>query len=248
MGFFLNSAGRRVKKTLKETRLEVGDLVATVQRKNIKNLYLRVCRPENEIRVSAPLRALDREISAFILSRLDWIEKQRLRLAGMERPEELRFADGEMHCFLGRKMRLRIVERPGKARAFLNGDGFIYLGVPSGSKPETRRRALEELYRETMAEELRALLACWPERLGVTLAGWRIRKMKSRWGSCQPKKRRICLSLELAKRKPACLEYVLIHELAHLLEPGHNDRFRAILDRVLPGWRELRGELRRPPG
>lgn len=226
--------------------LEVAGLAVEVVRKRMRTLRLVISPPEGAVRVSAPLRASDADVRAMVLDRWDWIARHRERMLARPRPAPLRLESGETLRHLGRACRLEVDERPGRPCVELEqrADGpVLVLGMPPGADGEARWRALWRWQKDRLGERIPALLEKWQPVLGVRAASWGIRRMKSRWGTCSLRSRRITLGLALIEKHPACLEYVVVHELAHLIERGHNARFYAVLDRALPGWRELRRSL-----
>ena len=221
--------------------IQVDGVEIEVTRKAIRSLRLRVCPPLAAVRLSVPWRASREEVLRFVLSRQDWIRRHRERMLAFPAPAAPAVpADGAGIFLWGRGCVLRIV--PGRFHAELAGD-TLRLCVPDPADPACCVRALSRACRALLMERMRCLVAHWSRTLGVAVPELRIRNMKTRWGSCNPRAGRIWISAELVRRTPECLEYVLVHELAHLLEHGHTDRFRAILDRCLPDWRQRRHVL-----
>jgi len=239
-----------------KTEVQVAGLTVMVVRKRIKNLHLRVYPPDGQVRISVPLRLKEEAIRQAVAGKLDWIRKQQARIAADPGAFPQKLVSGETHFYLGRPYRLEVVEGGGPAGVVLHNPGTLELRMGRRSSPTplrsgddsasaaTRQRVLDEWYRERLRELVPPLLARWESTLGVRSAEWRIRKMKTRWGSCSLKARRIWLNLKLAKKPEACLEFIVVHELLHLIERGHGARFRALLDRYLPDWRERRRMLR----
>jgi len=233
-----------------ESRITVGDVTVQVVRKKVRNLNLSVHPPHGHVRISAPHRVSRAEIRAFTLSKLDWIRKhqERIRTEARDRrrsrPREPRYADGELHHVWGRRVVLRVESFDGPPSVELT-PRRLRLRVRPGTNRADRREIVERWYREQLREALPPLLARWERRLGVRAREVRVRRMKTRWGSCTPSARSIRLSTELASHPPEQLEYILVHELVHLLEPSHNGRFYALMDRYLPDWRERRDALER---
>ena len=155
--------------------------------------------------------------------------------------------NGDTVFWLGRSCRLSVLERGRGIGARLTGPDVLELYAPPGASPERKREILDGWYRDRLKELIPSLAAKWEAALGVRAAEWGIKRMKTRWGTCNVRARRIWLNLELATRPPECLEYVVAHELAHLIERSHNARFHGILDRVLPNWRKVRADLRSAP-
>lgn len=227
--------------------MRIGEFEVEVVRKDIKHLHLRVDAVDGRVRVSAPRRLSDDAVRVAVVPRLGWIRRQQAKFAGQERQSQREMVTGESHYVQGRRYRLEVVEHRGPPAVQLMNGGTVSLRVRPGSDRERRERVLREWYRGLLREEIPVLIAKWEPVLGVTVAEWGIKRMKTRWGSCNTTARRIWLNLELAKKPPACLEYIVVHEMVHLLERRHNDRFRAYMDRFLPGWRLQRDELNRAP-
>lgn len=218
--------------------LSVGDLEVEVTRKSVRSIRIVIEPPEGRVRVSAPWRVGDEEVRAALVDRLSWISKHQKRMASMKRSPRLEYVEGEsLKCF-GQDLVLHVVRGAGRTKARLEPEtGCVWLAAREGADREERAAAIEACWRESLLASVPALAEKWEPLLGVHAERWGCRRMTSRWGSCNTRTRRISLNLELARRPPACLEYVVVHELAHLLEPGHGPRFKALLDRSLPDWR-----------
>lgn len=216
-----------------------------VVRKDIRNLRLSVHPPAGRIRIAAPRHLSDATIRAFALRKLDWIRKQQTRLARQERETPREFRDGEGHHVWGRRLPLRVVEAAAASRLELS-PRRLTLHVRPGTSVAARARIVEVWYRAQIRAALPALLSTWEPLMGVHARQVSVRRMRTRWGSCTPRTASIRLNTDLARKPPECLEYVLVHELAHLVEPTHNARFHAVMDRFLPSWRSVRRMLSRP--
>ena len=195
------------------------------------------------MRVAAPLAVDDEAVRLAVVNKLAWIKRQRVRCQAQPRQSVRRMVSGESHYFLGQRYRLRVVEEGGAARLTLRGKATMLLNVPADSTLEKRQEILQDFYRTELKKLVPELLDKWQPVLGVKVNDWGIRRMKSKWGSCNIEARRIWLNLELAKKPVQCLEYIIVHELTHLLERHHNERFVQLLDQHLPQWRMLREEL-----
>ena len=227
--------------------IRVSGLTVQLVRKNIKNLHLGVYPPNGRVRVAAPLRVRDDAVRRAIIGKLGWIKRQQARFRAQERQSVREMVSGESHYFLGRRYRLRVVLHDGAANVVVQRQATIELYVRRETDALQRERVLLRWYRQKLKNLIPPLLKKWQRALGVQIADWGIRKMKTRWGTCNAKARRIWLNLELAKKPPQCLEYIMVHELAHLIERRHDDRFIAILDEHLPQWRLHRQELNSAP-
>jgi len=228
-------------------QIEVDGLVVSVVRKNIKNLHLAVYPPNGRVRVAVPLLVDDEAVRLAVISRLAWIRRKQEKFAQQERQTPREYVSGESHYFLGARYRLNLIERNGVSRVEIRNRQFIDLYVHPSSTVEQRKRIMSAWYRAYLRDTLPALFEKWQDVIGVEVADWGIRQMKTRWGTCNIEARRIWINLELAKKSPRCLEYILVHEMVHLLERLHNDRFRALMNRFLPQWQFLRDELNREP-
>lgn len=215
-----------------------------VQRKRIRHFYIRVLPPNGKVVVSAPHGASQDVIEQLLADRAGWVRKQQQRIAKREQayPAAPPVEDGSQHIFEGRNLTLVIRETPGRVAISVEGQA-LFLRVPPGTTEEGRRRALEQAYRQALKDRLPSLIAAWEPVMGVSVAEWRVRQMKRLWGSCNTQARRIWLNLELIRRPPAALEFVLVHEMTHLLERGHNQRFYGLMDQFMPDWRERRNGL-----
>lgn len=214
---------------------------ARVEKKRIKHMYIRVYPPDGGVTITAPLRTPDEAIRRFAESRAGWVEKQRAKLAWQPAKTERTYTTGET-CFLwGEPYRLEVM-RGTRDAAFTDGKTIV-LQVRGDGTAERRAAVLGNFYRDELARAIPSLLEKGERIVGVRAQEWRIRSMKTRWGSCNTRERRIWLNLRLAQKPPECLGYVIVHELCHLLEHGHNAVFWGYMDRFYPAWREVRKTL-----
>jgi predicted metal-dependent hydrolase len=227
--------------------LHVRDLRVEVVRKAIKNLHLGVYPPNGRVRVAAPLAVSDEAVRLAVIGRLAWIRRQQARFHAQPRHSRREMVSGESHWFMGRRYRLILTEQDGRPAVALRGNAYLEMRVPPGSTAEEREEVLHRWYRARLRVLIPPLVQKWQLVLGVEASGWGIRRMKTRWGSCNPDAGRVWLNLELAKKPPACLEYILVHELTHLLARRHDEHFVAVMDRHLPAWRMHREVLNRAP-
>lgn len=227
--------------------ITVSDLTVEVVRKNIKNLHLGVYPPNGRVRVATPLLISDEAVRLAVIGKLGWIKRQQAKFEAQPRQSQREMVSGESHYFLGRRYRLRVVETNAPVKVVLQGNTVLELHVRPATTTEERERALQSWYREQLKLLIPPLLAKWQPVLGVVANDWGVKKMKTRWGSCNIRARRVWFNLELVKKPAQCLEYVVVHELLHLLERNHNDRFKALMDAYLPHWRLIREELNNAP-
>ncbi len=228
-------------------RIRVQDLSVEVIRKDIKNLHLGVYPPNGKVRVAAPSRVGDDAVRLAVISRLRWIRRHRDKFEAQPRESKREMVSGESHYVFGRRYRLRVVTEGKLRKALIRRKSALELHVRPGTTRSEREELLARWYRSQLRERIPALLEKWQTRLEVEAKEWGIRRMKTKWGSCNSRARRIWLNLELAKKPERCLEYLVVHELMHLLERRHSDRFVALMDKHLPRWRLRRDELNSTP-
>ena len=223
----------------------IGTITLDLQRKPIKNLHISVLPPEGKVRVSAPLKLSDTAIRMAVVKRIAWIREQQADFAAQPRQSEREMCTGETHYLWGRGYRLDV------AQGFENNvklkGGKIVLSSRKDSTAEKRQLILQDWYRTILRKRVEPLIQQWEERIGVTASFVGIKRMKTKWGSCNPSTGRIWLNLELVKKPPECLEFIIVHELVHLLERHHNERFKALMQQHLPKWPEYRRTLNCSP-
>lgn len=228
-------------------QIEVNGLTVDIVRKNIKNLHLAVYPPVGRIRVAAPILLDDEAVRLAIITRLPWIKRQQGKFNEQERQSAREYVSGESHYFQGSRYLLNVIEREGPGQVVIRNKKTIDLYVRPGSDFFQRERILLAWYRAHLRATMPPLIAKWEQKVGVEVATWGIKHMKTKWGACNIEDRRIWVNLELAKKSERCLEYIIAHETMHLLERHHNDHFLALMDYHLPNWRSLREELNRAP-
>jgi predicted metal-dependent hydrolase len=233
--------------TTDATHMTVGGVDVSVVRKPIKNLHLGVYPPDGRVRVAAPPSVTDAAVRVAVIHRLRWIKQKQAGFEGQPRESPREMTSGESHYYRGRRYRLQVVETDDAPWVELRGHQAIVLHVRAGSTAADRERLLRRWYRAQMREVVSRLMTQWKARVGVEVRQWGIKRMKTKWGSCNAKAQRVWLNLELIKKPPACLEYVLVHELVHLVVDKHDARFLRLMDRHLPTWRRRRAELNATP-
>jgi predicted metal-dependent hydrolase len=214
--------------------------------KNIKNLHIGVYPPLGRVRVAAPHQLDNEQVRLAVIQRLPWIKEQREQFRSAARQSTREMVTGESHYLWGVRRRMKVVERPGRAHFELDGERLL-LYVPACTSAERRRELLDQWYREQLRHAIPSLIAKWEPILEVSVSRWSIKRMKTKWGSCNRETGHIWFNVELAKKPPACLEYIVVHEMAHYLERHHDDRFAKLMERSMPNWRSLRDQLNSAP-
>ena len=227
------------------TIIKLDDVEAEIYYKRIRNIHLRVIPPDGKVRISAPFRIKNEVIYKFAYSKLDWIKKQRVSISNNTH-ESFQYINQETHYFKGRQYQLKVKENNEPPVVHLLNNEIV-LQVPDGADLKTRRSILQDWYLYQLEMAIPPLITKWESILNVSVRRFSIRSMKTRWGSCTPKTRSIRFNLELVKRAPECLEYIVVHELVHLLEASHNSKFKTLMDRFYPKWKLYRKELRNLP-
>jgi hypothetical protein len=231
-----------------ETRhLHIGGLQVELVRKDIRNLHLGVYPPTGRVRVAAPLAVSDDAVRLAVIGRLGWIRRQQAKFQAQPRQSAREMIRGESHYYLGRRYRLVLEETRGRQTVSVQGSVRLVLHARPGADAAARWRVLERWYRAQLNELLAPMVGHWAGVLGVAPPPWRVRWMKTKWGSCNPQAPRLWFNLGLVKAPPECIEYVVAHELLHLIERSHGQRFLDLLDAKLPDWRERRARLNALP-
>jgi len=228
------------------TFLTVSGIPVDVIYKDIKNLHIGVYPPNGRVRVAAPESLDDEVVRLAVVQRLRWIKTRRAQLQDAERQSVREMVTGETHYVWGERLRLKVVERPGRALVEVSGSRLRLL-VPPGTPAADRYQVLENWHRAQLKARIPDLVAKWEPIVGRSVSGWTVRRMKTKWGSCNPNSGRISVNLELAKKHPGCLEYIIVHEMTHLRERKHGERFTELISDYLPGWQALRDELNQAP-
>ena len=226
--------------------LTLGDVTVDVLQKDIKHLHLTVHPPDGRVRIAAPLRMKIETIRVYAITKLAWIRQQQRKLRLQERVAPREYIDRESHYVWGRRCLLKVLEVDA-APAVEQRHSRMTLRVRTGASREQKQAVLAQWYRDQVKAAISALISTWEQRLGVTVERVFVQAMRTKWGSCNPAARNIRLNTDLAKKPAECLEYVLVHELVHLLEPTHDAHFVSLMDRHLPDWVHRRQMLNRLP-
>ncbi|GBU26890.1 hypothetical protein R84B8_00405 [Treponema sp. R8-4-B8] len=225
--------------------LVISGIPVDISKKDIKNMHLYVKPPNGEVTVSAPLSMTNEEIELFVHTKVSWIKKQVRKFNTQLRQSKREYVSGETLYVWGKQYYLQI-EGGGRNSLELSCDTAIFT-VRKNSDTAQREKFIREWYRKQLKVEIEKLLPKWEKITGLKCNSWQIKYMTSRWGSCKPKARKICLNLQLAKKTPECLEYIILHELVHILEKHHNERFYSLIKKYMPTWKEIKSSLNRQP-
>lgn len=228
-------------------KIAIANLEIDVIRKNIKNMHLAVYPPTGRIRLSAPERTDAEVVRLFAISKLGWIKKHVKNFKEQPRETKREYITGESHYFMGKRYLLKVIEHDGYSKVELSGTKNILLKVKKGASKEEKGTIIKEWYRKEIKKLLPELITKWEKVIGVKCNDWGVKHMRTKWGACNVDDKRIWLNLELAKKPLICMEYIIVHELVHLLERHHNDKFVKHMDQFMPKWRMHRDELNSLP-
>lgn len=221
----------------------VSDIEIEVIRKDIKNIHLSIHPPKGRVRIATPRKMSDEAVRLFAISKLSWIKKQQKHFDGQERHSPRELVSGESHYFLGQRYLLKVSETKGIQRVKMKNKKTISLFVKKNNTMLTRERVLNQWYRQELKKIIPDIISKWEQILGVKVRDWGIKLMKTKWGTCNSSDQRIWINLDLAKKSLKCIEYILVHEMIHLIEKNHNEKFRKLLNSNFPNWQAVRSEL-----
>ena len=228
------------------TQINLGEIAVDVVKKDIKNIHLSVYPPAGKVRISAPLRMDLDTIRVFAITKLAWIKNQQKKLREQDRETPREYLERESHYVWGKRYLLKLVEKDAAPTVELKHSKMILQIRPEAGEGKMQE-ILEGWYREQLKEAVLVLVEKWQPLMGVRVEKFFVQKMKTKWGSCSPDTKSIRLNTDLAKKPPECLEYIVVHEMVHLLEPTHNSRFIILMDRFMPKWRFYKDQLNRLP-
>jgi predicted metal-dependent hydrolase len=228
-------------------QIEVGDFSIDVIRKNIKNMHLSVYPPTGRVRIAAPLNVDGEAVKLFAISKLAWIKKNQRKFEMQDRQMPRVFEQRESHYFEGKRYLLRVTEQNAPPRVEIKTKTYIDLFIRPNATVEQRQNYINEWYRKQLKNKIPQLIAKWEPIIGVSVSDWGVKQMKTKWGTCNIEQKRIWVNLELAKKPHSCLEYIIVHEMIHLIERHHNDKFTEHLNKIMPKWKLKREELNNLP-
>lgn len=227
-------------------QIELGEIKVEVVLKDIKNIHLAVHPPNGRVRIAAPERMSLDTIRVFALTKLNWIKNQQQKFRKQEREAPREYVNRESHYFLGKRFLLKVVEKEAPPSVDKKHN-TLELSIRPGLSIEKKKAVMDEWYRKQLKEVIPPLIAKWEKRMKVEVGAFGIKKMKTKWGTCKREHKRIWLNLELAKKPAECIEYIVVHEMVHLLERNHNDRFVEYLNKYMPDWKIIKEQLNRLP-
>lgn len=227
-------------------QIELGNIKIEVEQKNIKNIHLSVYPPDGAVRISAPNRMDLDTIRVFALNKLKWIKQQQQTFINQERETPREYLTKESHYFLGQRYLLQVREHNNPPNVVLKHNSIELFIRPNTSETK-RQEIIEEWYRNELKKITPKLITKWEKVIGVKSNEFGIKKMRTKWGTCNTEAKRIWLNLELAKKPVECIEFIIVHELVHLLERSHNEIFVSYMNQFMPKWRLYREELNKLP-
>ena len=228
-------------------RITISNIPIDVFRKDVKNLHLSVHPPTGRVRISAPTDTKEDAIRLFAISKISWIKKHQKGFESQERQTVREYVTGESHYYQGKRYLLDVIYAERPARVEINRKKIITLFIPANSSLAYRKKVMTNWYRNNLKNEIPDLVEKWEKIIGVEVNECRVRKMKTKWGSCNVEAGRIWINLELIKKPQHCLEYIIVHEMVHFLEHHHNDSFISLLGELMPNWRSYKDELNQFP-
>jgi len=228
-------------------KLKIGNVSVDFVRKDIKNLHLAVYPPKGRVRLAAPLSLNDDAIKLFLISKLTWIKKHQRKFETQERQSERKYISRETHYYLGKRYLLRVIEFDAPPKIVLTDKTYINLYVRKKTLSNKKQEIFNEWYREQLKKLIPKMIHLWEKKIGVTVNAFGVKQMKTKWGTCNREEKKIWLNLELAKKPLQCLEYIVVHEMVHILERKHNEIFLNYMNKFMPNWKAYKQELNRLP-
>lgn len=227
--------------------LSIANIDVEIVRKDIKNMHLAVYPPSGRVRLATPMASDSEVIRLFAISKLGWIKKQIKNFNKQPRETIRTYSSGESHYFQGKRFLLDVIETPGRNKVEVKGYKTIQIASKVNASIEVKANMLKKWYRKELKKQIPELIEKWENVIGVKSNSWGVKQMRTKWGACNIEEKRIWINLELAKKPTICLEYIIVHELVHLLERNHNEYFVSLMDEFMPKWRLHREQLNSLP-
>lgn len=228
-------------------QISISNITIDVVRKDIKNIHLAVYPPTGRIRLAAPLNVSDDAIRLFAISKIAWIKRNQRKFEGQERIAVRVYKQRESHYFLGQRYLLNIIEENTTPKIVVRSKTYIDLYIRPNTPTEKREEIMREWYRNELKKLIPPIINKWEKATKIEVSDWQVKLMKTKWGSCNIENRKIWINLELIHKPIHCLEYIILHEMVHLIERHHNERFQYYMDTYLPNWKYIRSELNKLP-
>lgn len=228
---------------IETNKINIGGLEVTLQKKDIKNIYLGVYPPNGTIRLDVPHMTNEEVIRLFTISKIPWIRKQQKRFSEQERETQREYISGESHFLFGKAYRLNLIENYKEQRVEIKNTTYINLHCPKKSTKGQRKKIFENWCRQELNNSVKKYVNKWEKITNIKVKESRIKKMKTKWGTSNKQAKRIWINLELVKKPTSCLEYIILHEMIHLIERKHNDNFNKLMNSFMPGWQQQKREL-----
>lgn len=228
-------------------QLVIGAICIDVIKKDIKNIHLAVYPPTGRVRIAAPLNTDEEAIRLFAVSKLSWIKRHQRNFENQERIPAREYRQRENHYFQGKRYLLNVIDFEGAPKVLIHSKKHIDLYISPNVTVEKKHKVIANWYRKELKKLIPGIISKWEKILNVEVKGWQIKQMKTKWGSCNIEEKKVWLNLELAKKPVSCLEYIIVHEMIHLLERHHNERFLYYMDTFLPSWKQTKVELNNLP-
>jgi predicted metal-dependent hydrolase len=228
-------------------QITISNITIDVFRKEIKNIHLAVYPPTGRVRIAAPISVNADTLRLFAISKLGWIKRNQRKFEGQERQSPREYKNRESHYFQGRRYLMNVIEVNTTPKVVLRSKTYIDLFVRPETSSEKCHEIMNEWYRQQLKQLIPEIIEKWEKIMEIEVNEWQVKQMKTKWGTCNIPKKRIWLNLELAKKPLHCLEYIIVHEMVHLLERHHNDRFLYYISKYLPNWKQLKTELNKLP-
>lgn len=230
---------------MKDT-FKLAEFEVDVSFKDIKNVHLSVKPPNGRVEMAAPIGTRPAAVRAYAASKLGWIREKRARMAKQRRETSRQYVSRESHMLWGKRYLLKVIERDERPQVHMNHRQLMLIVRPRSTR-ERRREIIEAWHRELLHKEIPSLISKWEKKLGVKVESYALQRMKTKWGSCNRKARRIRINSEMIKKPKELLDYVVVHEMAHLIASTHSEQFVELLTSHYPSWRQARAELNALP-
>ncbi len=228
---------------IQKSIIQIEEINIQIQWKNIKNIYLKISRLNGDITLSVPQKTEKTTIVSFLNSKLSWIKSHHQKIRKKQEIIPQKYVDGDIIIYLGNKYKLKVINTTQKQKVEIGNLNKIIIHVSQNASAQVKKKIIDKFYRDKLKLILEENIAKWEKIIGVKANEWRIKKMKTRWGTCNRRARRIWINLELIKKSQRCIDYIIVHELIHFIEKRHNQKFYMLVEKYIPSWKEIKKEL-----